>query len=365
MSVLDAIEPTPLQSFTASTLEGWRSAGKCESLYIELKAIWTPEDVTRCVCAFANASGGYLLFGVSETADGCVDRFPGLDPGPEYETLAKDRIVQSISPLPVWDAVRVDSPDHPSRPILVMKIEPSPVTPHVVTTSGRIYVRTPNACDPVRDRATIDVLVTRGTRGPDELEASWASLLATPWQHVPPTGGSWTMVIGALPFPPIGARHGGLLTSSGYSDGALPFATDSGRPRVTRMLEEGVLYEQGDAEIVLKTDGAVMYRLLEPEVMIPEHPRIVPLPGSRESSARSFLGSRTGCLRYVRLCYGLNLEERRAFESLNTATRDSGMPPAGLSQATGPTPLRLQRRRRLRKWLLTASDGACSGRLGK
>jgi hypothetical protein len=129
MAVLDDLFPTPIEQFTPGTLGQLRADGKCESLFFELKSEWKPDDVTRCVAAFANAEGGFPIFGADQSADGCLDGYPGLDPGAEYPTLAKDRIVGHVSPLPVSNAVSVDSPDDPARPVLVVRIGRSERTP--------------------------------------------------------------------------------------------------------------------------------------------------------------------------------------------------------------------------------------------
>ena len=123
MSVLEDLFPIPLTEYSAATLEQLHAEGKCESLYLELKSEWKPEDITRCVAAFANADGGLLLFGVSQNPDGCIAGFPGLEAGPEYPLLAKDRIVGHISPLPAWNAVEVPSPDSPERRVLLIRVE--------------------------------------------------------------------------------------------------------------------------------------------------------------------------------------------------------------------------------------------------
>jgi hypothetical protein len=204
MSVLDDLVSTPLQAFSPETLSQLQTDGKCESLYFELKETWKPDDVTRCVAAFANRDGGFLFFGVRQTADGCIASFPGLDAGPEYPTLAKDRIVGHISPLPTWDAIAVSSPDDANRVVLVMRVERSNVTPHVATQTGRIYVRTPAACDPVLDRPSIDVLTVRGQAGATRLEARWGELIETPWDEPTPEYPSFEIIVGAIPTSTAG-----------------------------------------------------------------------------------------------------------------------------------------------------------------
>lgn len=206
MAILDDLVPVPLQRFGPETLKSLRSDGKCEGLYFEFKSEWKPDDVTRCVCAFANQRGGYLMFGIATKADGCIESMPGLEPGPEYPLLAKDRIVGHISPLPVWDAVAVASPDDATRPILVIRVEESPRPPHVVTTSVNHYLRTPSACDPITDRATFDALFAKARLGRAAVDERSAQLTSLPFDS-PMTEDKWAVTVIGVDRSPRSIRR--------------------------------------------------------------------------------------------------------------------------------------------------------------
>jgi predicted HTH transcriptional regulator len=57
-----------------------RGDGKQEGLYFELKEKWDGTKVTKAVCCFANAYGGFLIVGATQHPDGRIDSYPGLDP---------------------------------------------------------------------------------------------------------------------------------------------------------------------------------------------------------------------------------------------------------------------------------------------
>jgi hypothetical protein len=262
VTLLDDLVPTPLHAFTPDTLTTLRTAGKSESLFFEFKSAWAPEDVTRCACAFANAQGGFLMFGVQQTQAGSIESFPGLDEGPEYPTLAKDRIIGHISPLPFWDAITTNSPDHPDRVVLVMRIPPSDRTPHV-TRTGVIYIRTPAACDPVRDRATIDHLASRGRDAESYFHTRRLALHSLPWRRQR-NEGTWEMVVAAVPSPGLPGAYRHFISAGGYNLAASLFSDRSGRPTPERPLEDGVLLRHGRAELACLADGSMVYRIQAP-----------------------------------------------------------------------------------------------------
>jgi hypothetical protein len=278
VTTLDDLVPVPIQRFTSETLESLRTQGKCEGLYFEFKAEWKPEDVTRCVGAFANAAGGFLFFGIATGSDGCIDSMPGLEPGPEYPLLAKDRIVGHLSPLPVWDAVSVASPGDSSRPILAIRIEASPRPPHVVTTSGKHYIRTPSACDPITDRATLDHLFARAQIGQAAAERRAEELVVLPVDEESPEG-NWTITIIAVPDPYLGdGTHGYLIGHEWRERARELFTTQGVRVRPRQMLESGVLVDTGGGqELVAMTDGAIRARwTLGPGDSFSGYPQSVP-----------------------------------------------------------------------------------------
>ena len=267
MTVLDDLVPVPLHRFTQETLAELRAAGKCEGLHFEFKSEWKPEDVTRCVCAFANSAGGFLMFGVDQTEDACMGPMQGLDPGPEYQLLAKDWIVGHISPLPVWDAAAVPSPDDPTRPVLVMRIEESGRPPHVVTTSGKHYIRTPSACDPIKDRATLDALYARGQSGRSLAQTRLGELVALPGDRTP-RAEEWAVVIVVVPDPYVGDSAFPYLLDREWRTTARALLEPENIHPLT-LLEDGILVAGGGGwEATIAEDGAIRARwVLGPSVL--------------------------------------------------------------------------------------------------
>src|SRR6266571_644179 len=241
MSILDDLVPTPLTSFTSDTLAKLRRDGKQEGLYFELKEQWTADRVTKGICCLANAYGGFLIVGATQHPDGTIDKFPGLDPSEEWPLRVRDVVVGHISPMAVWDAVSRPSPDDPARHVLVVRVESSDQTPHVVTATGQIYQRTGSGCTPVRDKATIDQLVARGVGREARLVNRVEELLQTPQiRKAQPEG--WRIDIASIPTPPVGLAYRSIITRAGYRSSGEVFPPIGGaRPSAARPLEDGVV----------------------------------------------------------------------------------------------------------------------------
>jgi hypothetical protein len=267
MSLLDEIVATPLHSFTTDTLNDLRSAGKQEGLYLELKEKWPAAGVAKTICAFANAYGGFLIIGATQKPDGKIDRFPGLDPKEEWPLRIKDQVVGHISPLPVWDAITVTSPDDPTAIVAIARVEASDETPHVLTDSGVIYQRSPAASDPVKDKATIDQLIARGSGAEARLLVRRDQLLLTPvvTNQASEGGEGWRIEVAAIPSPQVGRAYGSILTASGYpSAGEVFIGPATHPPTPVRPLEDGVLLRSGRYELARYDDGSVFGRFIMP-----------------------------------------------------------------------------------------------------
>lgn len=266
MSLLDEIVPTSLHTFTPQTLDALRTAGKQEGLYFEFKGQWPATGVAKTVCAYANAYGGFLVLGATQTADAKIDRFPGLDPSIEWPLRIKDQVVGHVSSLPVWDAVSVTSPDNPPAKVAVVRVEASDQTPHVVTDSGIIYQRTPGGSDPVKDKATIDQLVARGSGVQARLSGRIVELCRTPLvKSAWAAEAGWRLEVAAIPVPSILRSHSAILTKSGYeAAGAVFQGLPSGAPIPVRPMEDGVLLRSDRYEVARYDDGSVYGRLIIP-----------------------------------------------------------------------------------------------------
>lgn len=264
MTVLDDIVPTQLQMWTTATLEDLRDRGVGETLFFEFKSDFEGRAVSKTACAFANAYGGFLLHGATASPANVVDGYPGVDPGDWLRSVG-DNIVGHVSTLPVWDTVQIESPDAPTRYVVVTRIEPSERTPHLVMQTGKIYVRTPAGSDPVHDKATLDRLVERGRDGRAKADARAAALhAASPGAGLLGDPGGSPYVVSVAVVPSQGRPDDfHLLTKPGYEEAAAIYSGDTiagGRPK--RLTEDSVVSVAGLQALTRFVDGAVFMREL-------------------------------------------------------------------------------------------------------
>ena len=260
MTVLDELVPEPLHRWDAAVLARLRSEGKSENVFFEFKATFDGAEVEKTVCAFANRMGGYLLFGATADPDNRLKAFPGLESGKDWPKLVSDWVVGHISPLPAWDAVSVDSPDRPGRPVVVVRVEESTSTPHIVTSSGTIYRREPAGSYPVKDGATLDVLIRGGVSGTDYARSRADKVHGAHWgaqDGWPPS--AWVVRVALVPMPAVGpAALAGLLTRAGMAGAAEVFTEEGWRDlRPLRLAEDHVMFVGGYAIGARYTDGTL------------------------------------------------------------------------------------------------------------
>jgi hypothetical protein len=278
VSLLDDVFPVPLHNFGRDTLNRLRADGTPEGLFLELKEQWRMESVSKAVCAFTNAFGGLLIIGAAQAADGSIAAYPGLDSGREWAVLVKDAIIGHVSPLPAWDVAVVESPDDPHRVVVVIRTQASARTPHILTSSGVIYQRSPGGSDPVHDGATVRDLAERGRSG-----SSWIDIRReevrriVPVRHPDTHQDHWTLEIVSVPAPPVEAPNTTLLTRTGYQTARDVFQGDFlSQARPERLLEDGVLLRTGRADVAVFTDGvAYLHAFVNGEPESPVSPEIV------------------------------------------------------------------------------------------
>ena len=116
------------------------------------------ERVCRTIAAFANESGGHVLFGVRD--DGSVIGLNVADAQEACDTVA--RFVSSIvTPVPGFrvNAIDVDSDDGRTRLVLLLSVDEGPLPPYGVNSANpRYYIRRgattfPASADQVRSLA--------------------------------------------------------------------------------------------------------------------------------------------------------------------------------------------------------------------
>jgi hypothetical protein len=262
MSLLDDLVPEPLQHWDPALLDRLRLEGKGETLFFEFKSQFDCADVEKTVCAFANRLGGYLLFGVVANSENTIASYPGLDPNEDWLRRVSDCVVGHVSPLPIWDTVSLASPDATDRRVVVTRVEASGRTPHVLSRNGVIYVRNPAGSDPVRDKATLDALVTRGSHGALSTGLRADSLHSnapgTELFH-PGIPYSYAVQIAVVPSPPLedGAALD-LLTQSGMNTAGRVFTHPSVRGLAPKSLgEDRVMLASGLQVAARFVDGAI------------------------------------------------------------------------------------------------------------
>jgi len=132
-----------------------------ESLYFERKQSITSASLAKACAAFANTNGGLLLVGIDDDTDELVGIEP---PSGEAQLWVKDVLRGHLLPLPPFRARFLPLVDVTEHGVLLVLVEESSTTPHLLTRSGAIYVRNPGSSDPVpiADQARLLDLTRRG-----------------------------------------------------------------------------------------------------------------------------------------------------------------------------------------------------------
>lgn len=214
MSVLDDLLPAVTAESLRALVALAESDRPVEGLYWEFKSEWTPHHVAKSVAAFANASGGFVVFGAT-AVDGRLESLPGVPPDVEYPREIVNNIIGHLSPLPDWTPVVVPSPNVPNSSVVVIKVHESRRAPHVHCKSGKIYLRSPGGTsDPVKDRATLDRIIEKGLLGKQLVRDRIKSVAAL----VAPPKVGWQFSLISVPLPYGSAHLPTLLTQQGYLD---------------------------------------------------------------------------------------------------------------------------------------------------
>jgi hypothetical protein len=116
-----------------------------ETLFLELKETLAPNALAKTCAAFANTFGGLLIVGAADDTAEAV----GIEPIGEAQLRVKDILRGHVLPLPPFRArwIALDGGD--GRGLLLVLVDESSTTPHILTRSGAIYVRSPGSSDPV------------------------------------------------------------------------------------------------------------------------------------------------------------------------------------------------------------------------
>lgn len=147
-----------------------------ESLFFERKAQVNANSLAKACAAFANAHGGLLVVGVGDDDDELV----GIDPRhSEAQLWVKDVLRNHVLPMPPFRARWL--PTATDRGLLLVLVEESATTPHILTRNGVIYVRNSGSSDPVADQRRLLDLVARGERAAEHAQEAARSALSIPF----------------------------------------------------------------------------------------------------------------------------------------------------------------------------------------
>lgn len=141
-----------------------------ETLWFERKASVTPNSLSKACAAFANTYGGLLVVGVGDDDDALVGTESRAT---EAQTWVKDTLRGWVLPMPPfrarWLPIR-----NGDRGLLLVLVEESSTTPHLLIRSGAIYVRNPGSSDPVPigDQRRLLDLTARGERAIEQARNS-------------------------------------------------------------------------------------------------------------------------------------------------------------------------------------------------
>lgn len=261
--LLDELLPEISTDVLAALLAKPEDARLAEGPHFEFKAEWTPRHVAKAVAALANTEGGFLIFGAEAAPNGVLRGFPGLEAGREWPREIANNIIGHVSPLPAWEVFSAVAPGNADRAVVVVKVPWSHRTPHVRVTDGRIYQRSPGGTsDPIRDRATLDVLVQRGLANERALtERAERFFDRLPALHSPDYDRVRKFQFAAVATPlPFGAfDQPGLLTARGAKEAASFFMPnrDLGDGVTSGLLQDGLRIQFGEKWLHLSKDGTV------------------------------------------------------------------------------------------------------------
>jgi hypothetical protein len=115
----------------------------------ERKASLPDEGLGPTVAAFANSGGGWLLLGVRDDGSIAEFRVPGTAHPQDW---LRDKLRTAVDPLPPFmaEARRVDGQE-----LVVVRVEASAQTPHLVKRTGAILVREHGGRQPITSQSSL------------------------------------------------------------------------------------------------------------------------------------------------------------------------------------------------------------------
>ena len=123
--------------------------GISEGAHLDYKKDF-PKELERTISAFANTLGGLILIGIEED-DENKPRLPikGIDFKRGLSERVMNIILSNITP-PVFPEIQVCLNSDKTRAVVVVRIAQSHLTPHSISDSTKVYLRTGNRNKPER-----------------------------------------------------------------------------------------------------------------------------------------------------------------------------------------------------------------------
>jgi hypothetical protein len=184
-----------------------RALRENETLFIEWKQTVPPDGLGPTVASFANTLGGWFILGVEdETGEPKGWSAPGRD---NIQDWVRNRLANEVDPAPPFVAREVE---YQGQTLGLIRVFESTDTPHIVTDTGALYVRTEGGKQHVKDHRTLLALAERGQRAVDAANRRLDDPQALPFaedhlgMRFPRTmfadtdKGWWTIIVRATPL---------------------------------------------------------------------------------------------------------------------------------------------------------------------
>ena len=146
------LDGRPLSRQSLANVEAFLAQGRAEDLTLDYKrevgsSPGERAEMCKDVSALANSEGGMIVYGVDENAD----RTPRLPPVGTARAFGRQNVEEwavqvlqgGVQPRMVFDVEAFPLSGDPNRCLLVIRAQPSPSAPHMVTLNGdnRYYGR--------------------------------------------------------------------------------------------------------------------------------------------------------------------------------------------------------------------------------
>jgi schlafen family protein len=226
-----------------------------ESLFLEWKRKLTGEGVAKACAAFANTYGGLLVVGAhDETREAVGIPRPTVEP----QVWIKDVLRSHVLPMPPFRARFLELAGDQKKGLLIVLVEQSSTTPHLMTRAGVIYVRNPGSSDPVPigDQGRLFDLMRRGEQARETATIRAYQILEHSFEPVTPfkltvvPTGVQTDVVHALYTAdlPIAAVEGAVVSNENVQ---------CAKHRVAKVTSRGARWSQNRLEVACELTQSI------------------------------------------------------------------------------------------------------------